>query len=138
VIRADHPNRAVWLQHAAAFREPVAREAIVVGTALELVPRVVDAIDAAVVRANEVALELKIVRGVGEDEVYASWRKSTELVDTLTVNNSIFDRTRARTTTLNHVTQLSTTSRTWDQSISTTGATQHKGNRGKRSVAADG
>ena len=74
VIGADHPDGAVGLQDAAALGEPGAREGVVVGEARELVPLVVDAVDARIVGPHEVGGELQIVGRVGEDEIDACVR----------------------------------------------------------------
>ena len=49
--------------------QPGAGEIVVGGKARELVPVVVDRIDARIVGALEVALELQIVGRIGEDEI---------------------------------------------------------------------
>src|SRR3546814_14147074 len=51
------------------LRSPAAGEVVVDGEAVELVPGVVDGVDAAVVGAQQLALELKIVGRVREDHV---------------------------------------------------------------------
>ncbi len=56
VVGADHPERAVRFQHAARGGEPGSREGVVGSKALELVPVVVDGVDAAVVGAVQFAL----------------------------------------------------------------------------------
>ena len=72
VIGADHPQRGGGLHHAAAGGEPGAGEIVVGGETGELVPIVVDGVDARIVGTLEVALELQIVRRIGEDEIDAS------------------------------------------------------------------
>jgi hypothetical protein len=51
VIAADHPDRALGLEHSAAFGQPGAGEGVVFGEAAELVPLVVDGVDLGVVGA---------------------------------------------------------------------------------------
>ena len=72
VIGADHPERAGVLQHAARLGEPVAGEAVVFGEAGELVPMVVDGVDLGIVGTVQLALELKVVGRIGEDEIGAA------------------------------------------------------------------
>ena len=79
VVRADQPERAVRLQHAPALCEPGACEAVVLLEGGELVPRVVDAVDARVVGTQKLGRELKIVGRICEDQVYTSIRYSTKL-----------------------------------------------------------
>src|SRR4029078_785414 len=84
VIAADHPHASAGLQNASARFEPGAGELIVGCEATELVPVVVDAIDAAVVGPVELVVELKIVGGVGEDEIDGSFGQGAEDFDAIT------------------------------------------------------
>ena len=65
----------IVLQHAARRGEPGAREAVVVGDARELVPRIVDRIDLGIVRPAQLAFELQIVGRIGEDQIDRSRRE---------------------------------------------------------------
>ena len=56
VIRADHPERGRRLHHAPAGDQPGAGEVVIGGKARELVPVVIDGIDARIVGPLEVAL----------------------------------------------------------------------------------
>ncbi len=87
VIRADHPDRAVRLQHAAAFAEPSAGEGVVGGEGVEAVPVVVHAIDARVVRAKEFAAELEIIGGIGKDEVDGPRQHLAKRLHAIALNN---------------------------------------------------
>ena len=69
VIAADYPQRAGSLQHAARFQQPFARKLVIGRKVLEFVPRVVDTIDAAVVGAQQLTAELKIVRRIRKNQV---------------------------------------------------------------------
>ncbi len=69
MIAADHPDRAVVLQHPAAAGQPFTGEAVVGFERRELVPVVVDRVDLGVVGTQQLAAELEIVGGVGEHEV---------------------------------------------------------------------
>ena len=69
VIGADHPQRPVGLQGAAAFRQPRPGEFIIGGKARELVPMVVNRVDLALVGPRQVAGKLQGVRRIGEDQV---------------------------------------------------------------------
>ena len=81
VVGADHPDRAGRLHHAPAGGQPGAGEFVIGGKARELVPVVVDRVDARIVRALEVVGELQIVGRVGEDEIDASRRQLRHLGD---------------------------------------------------------
>jgi hypothetical protein len=50
VVGADHPDRAVRLEHTARSQQPGAGEGVVGFKAFELVPMVVDRIDLGLVR----------------------------------------------------------------------------------------
>src|SRR5262245_43472337 len=89
VIAADHPQSAGGLEHAAAGREPVAGEGVVGGEASELVPIVVDGIDAAVVRPVKLVVELKVVRRIGEDEIDRGFRQAVERLDAIADDNAV-------------------------------------------------
>ena len=89
VIAADHEQRAIGLQHPAAFAEPGARETIIGLEALELVPGIVHGIDEAVVGAREVARELQVVGGIGKNEVDRMLRQARELRDAIAHQNRI-------------------------------------------------
>ncbi len=67
VVAADHPQRAVLAQQPAALAEPVAGEGIVGGEIGEMVPVIVHPVDQAVVGPAQLAPQLQVVRGVGED-----------------------------------------------------------------------
>jgi len=69
VIGADHPQRPVGLQGAAAFGEPCPGEFIIGGKARKLVPMVVNRVDLALVGPRQVAGKLQVVRRIGEDQV---------------------------------------------------------------------
>jgi hypothetical protein len=83
VIGADHPQRAGGLEHALAGGKPRARERIIGGKAREPVPLVVDGVDLGMVGALEIALELQVVRRVGEHQVDAVGRKLGHLSDAI-------------------------------------------------------
>jgi hypothetical protein len=89
VIGADDPDGTIRFQHALTFGEPLFREAIVVLEAPELVPSVIDAVHNGVVGAEQFALKLEIVRGVGENEIDRSCGKLAESAETIAVQDSI-------------------------------------------------
>ena len=64
-----------------AAREPRPCERVVFGEIGELVPVVVDRVDQALVRARKSALELQIIRRIGEDEVDGRCRQLVHLGD---------------------------------------------------------
>jgi len=57
VIAADHPDRAVVFEYAPRLLEPVAGEIVVSSEAVELIPFIVDRIDPAALRPEQVAAE---------------------------------------------------------------------------------
>ena len=78
VVGADHPQRAAVFEHAPAACQPFAAEGIVLGEAGELVPVVVDRVDAGVVGPEELLLELQVVGRVGEDQVDRFFRQARQ------------------------------------------------------------
>jgi hypothetical protein len=89
VVRADDPDRAVVLEDAARRLQPRFGEAVVGGEVGELVPLVVDRVDLGVVRADELALELKIVRRVGEDHVDRRLRQLVHRGDAIALHDGV-------------------------------------------------
>ena len=79
VVAADHPERAIGLQHPPRRLQPGAREDVVMGKALELVPVVVDRIDLALVGPGEALLELQVVGRIGKDQVDRARRQGVHL-----------------------------------------------------------
>ena len=94
VIGADHPQRAGRLEHALAGGKPGAGELVVGREARELVPVVVDRVDLGIVGALEVALELKIVRRIGEHEVDRA-RPAAVAISSTQSPKMMFDAMRA-------------------------------------------
>ena len=88
VIGADHPQRRGRLHHAAAGDQPGAREIVVGGETGKLVPIVVDRVDARIVGTLEVALELQIVRRVGEHEIDGLRRELRQLGNAIADQNA--------------------------------------------------
>jgi len=89
VVGADYPDGAIRLQDAPALAEPGAREGVVVGEASELVPFVVDAIDARVVGTEQVGGELEIVGRVGEDEIDSSLGQAPQGLEAVVDDDAI-------------------------------------------------
>ena len=77
VIGADHPQRRRRLHDAAAGQQPGAGEIVIGGEGRELVPVVVDGIDMGFVGALEIALELQIVRRIGEHQIDRTGRQAS-------------------------------------------------------------
>ena len=90
VVAADHPEGAVVLQHPARFGKPGASELVIGLEGGEPVPVVVDRVDLGIVRAQQVAAELQIVRRVGEDQVDALLRQLGHLGDAVAQDDCIF------------------------------------------------
>ncbi len=89
VIAADHPDRAVVLQDAARLGEPFAGEIVIGGEAVELVPLVVDGIDAAAFGPEQVAAKLQIVGRIGEDHVDGLVGEARHFGDAVTHQNLV-------------------------------------------------
>ena len=89
VVGADHPDRAVRLQHAARGEQPGAGEGVVGGEARELVPVVVDRIDLRLVGTVQVAVELQIVGRVGEDQVDGFFRQPVQRRDAIALQDRV-------------------------------------------------
>ena len=64
-------------------------EIVIGGEARELVPVVVDGIDARIVRPLQIAGELEIVRRIGKDEVDGSRRQLRHLGDAVADENAV-------------------------------------------------
>jgi hypothetical protein len=92
VIGADDDDRRVAFHHSPRRAEPAAREGIVGGEIGELVPVVVDRVDKALVGARERAFELKILRGIGEDEVDARLGQGVQLGDAVADEDDVARR----------------------------------------------
>ena len=70
VVRADHPDRPVGLQKPLGGGQPVAGETVVFRERGELIPVIIHRINAAVVRAMQIAFQLQVIRWVSEDQVH--------------------------------------------------------------------
>ena len=88
VIGADNPQRRCGLHHPPAGDEPGAGEIVVGGEARELVPVVIDRVDAQIIRPLEVALQLQVIGRVGEDEVDRLRRQPCHAGDAVADQNS--------------------------------------------------
>ena len=84
VVGADDPERAVLAQHPAAFRQPLPREAVVFREIREAVPVVVDAVDDALVRPPQLALQLQVVGRIGKHAVDRRRRQHPHVVNAVT------------------------------------------------------
>ena len=89
VVGADHPDRAVRLQHPASRQQPGAGKGVVGCEAVELVPVVVDRVDLGLVGAEQFAVELKIVGRVGEDDVDRLVRQTFERRHAIALENGV-------------------------------------------------
>ena len=88
VVRPDHPERRRALHDAPAGDQPGAGKIVVGGKARELVPGVVDRVDARIVRTLEVALQLQVIGRVGKNEVDRFRRQRCHLGNAVTDQNS--------------------------------------------------
>src|SRR5690606_12350470 len=102
VIGADHPDRAIALQNAAALGQPSARKAVVLLKVRKLVPLIIDAIDTRIVGSQQIAVELEIVGGIGEDEIYAGRRQLRQFFKAIADNNAVDTKGRAYPVTQTH------------------------------------
>ena len=75
VVGTDDPERGGGLHQTAGGKEPGAGEIVICGETREFVPVVVDRVDAGIVGAFEIALELEIVRRIGEHQIDGSGRQ---------------------------------------------------------------
>ena len=97
VVAADHPQRALGLQHAARRGQPGAGEGIVARKTCperirgigELVPVVVDGIDAAVVGPQKLAAQLQIVGRVGEHHVDRAFGQAEHQLDAVAHQDAV-------------------------------------------------
>jgi len=89
VIAADHPDRALGLQDAAAFRHPFAGEGVIGGEAVELVPVVVDRVDLRIVRPQQIAAQLQIIGRIGEDHVDAGVGQGSQHLDAVAPHHDV-------------------------------------------------
>ena len=80
MVAADHPERAVLAQDAAAFAEPVAGEGVIGGEIVEPVPVVVDAVDEAVIGTAQLPAQLQVIRRICEDTVHRGVRQHAQHV----------------------------------------------------------
>src|SRR6185369_2853578 len=69
--------------------EPGAGEFIIGGEARELIPIVVDGVDLGIVGTLQIALELEVVRRIGEHEIDAIRRELIHLGDALAHDNAV-------------------------------------------------
>ena len=69
VVAANHPKRAIGLQNTPRFGQPFAGECVINRKACKLVPFIVDGVDLAIVRAQQIAAKLQIIGRIGKDHV---------------------------------------------------------------------
>jgi hypothetical protein len=92
VIAPDDPERAVWLQQPPRPVEPSPGEAIVLGKAGEAIPGRVDAVDPAVVGAEQLAAELQVIGRIGEDQVDRPRRQPRHYLDAVADQHLVLRR----------------------------------------------
>ena len=83
VVAADDPERAIGLQDAAGFGEPGARKLVIGFQAVKLVPVIVDGIDTAAFRAEQVATQLEVIGRIGKDHVDAGVGQRAHICDAI-------------------------------------------------------
>src|SRR3954447_2933952 len=79
VIASNHPDRAVFLEPPPCLLEPVASEVVVAREAFELVPVIIDGVDAAAFGPEQVPAQLQIIGWVCKDHVHRLVRQSRHL-----------------------------------------------------------
>ncbi len=89
MVGADHPERASRLQDALALPEPGAAESVIGREVGEAVPGLVDAVDARLIWAIELARKLKVIGRVGEDQIDASRRKLLQFLQAVASEDHI-------------------------------------------------
>mgnify|MGYP000473867476 CR=1 FL=1 len=72
-----NPKRAVRLQYAPCLSEPFASEFVINGETCEFIPFVVDGIDLAIVRTQQIATKLQIIGRISKDHVDGAIRQGT-------------------------------------------------------------
>ena len=71
----------------AAGEEPIARELVIRGKACEAIPMIVDGIDARIVGAPEIPLQLQIIGRIGKNEIDAFGRQLVKLGDAVAAHD---------------------------------------------------
>ena len=89
VVGADHPERAVVLQHAPRRAQPGAGEVVIGCEVGELVPPRVDAVDAGVVGPVQLAAELQVIGRVREHHIDAAIGQRRHLPDAVAGENLV-------------------------------------------------
>ena len=94
VIAADDPEAAVRLQHPAAGAQPFAGETVIGAKAGELIPFIVDAVDAAVIGPVKLVRELKVIGRIGEHEIDAPCGQLLKFLDAIADNDLVARKPR--------------------------------------------
>lgn len=69
MVTANHPQRAVRLQNTPRLGQPFTGKFVINRKACKFVPFIVDGIDLAIVRAQQIAAKLQIIGRIGKDHV---------------------------------------------------------------------
>ena len=89
VIAANHPDRAVRLEHTASSGKPIARKAVIGGKGCELIPMIIHRIHFGIVWSVQIAAQLQIIRRVRENKVNTAFRQRIHHVDAIAAQDAI-------------------------------------------------
>ena len=89
VIAADHPDCAIRFQNSFGFVQPGLRKGVIRRKARKAIPFIVDSVHSAVVGAVKIALQLKVIRWIGKDQVDRRIGQAPHRLDAIAVQNLI-------------------------------------------------
>jgi len=89
VVGADHPDRAIRLQNAAASEQPCTGERIIDFKGGELVPLVIDGIDQRLIGTVQRAAELEIIRRICKDRIDGVIRQGFQSGDAIAFDDGV-------------------------------------------------
>ena len=87
VIAADHPDRAIGLQHPARLGQPLAAKLVIGRKAVELVPVIGHRINMAAIGARQVTAKLQVVGRIGENHVDTVGRQRAHRLDAIAIED---------------------------------------------------
>ena len=90
VIRANHPDRAVWFEHTLRLGQPSAGETVIGGETVKLIPIIVHGIDPCVVGAVKFVFQLQVIGRVRKDQVHRVRWQGAHRLDAIALNNAVF------------------------------------------------
>jgi hypothetical protein len=96
VVASDHPERTIGLQDAVCLGHPGFAERIIDRVAIELVPIIVDRVDAATLGAKQIAAELKVIGRIGKDHIDAGIGKRAHRIDAIPLDDPVHRQRQRR------------------------------------------